>query len=128
MSQDALEENDFVHFLVDVGFLLDGLNNFLEILLLAEVFDAAEGEMRNKILSITLITNVIEGCQDCFLEIEEFLWGLLHAEPEHSRGITGAEDAGAIEVHSETLLIFKDFRDGVDYFGLVLRWSFANKF
>ena len=60
-AKDALEEDDFVHFLVNVCLLFDGLYNFLEILFLTKIFDAAEGEMRNEILSITLITNVIEG-------------------------------------------------------------------
>ena len=127
-TEDALEEDYFVHFLVDVGFLLDGLDHFLEILFLTEVFDATEGEMRHEILAVAKISDAVEGCQDCFFELEKFIGSLLHAEPEHSWGVAGAEDAGAVEVHSETLLIFKDFRDGFDDFRLVLRRSFANEF
>ena len=122
-----MEEYYFLHFLVNVGFLLDGLHHLLEILLLAEVFDATEGEMRHEILAIAKISDAVEGCQDCFFEVEKLLWCLLHAEPEHSRGVAGSEDAGAVEVHSKTLLIFKDFRDGFDDFRLVLRRRFANE-
>ena len=59
-AEDALEKDYFANFLMDVGFLLDGLDNFLEILLFAEVFDASEGEMRHEVLSIALIANIIE--------------------------------------------------------------------
>ena len=80
-SQDALEQYYFFHFLVDVGLLLDGLHHLLEILFLAEVFDAAEGQMRHKILSVTLITNAIEGGQHIFFEAQQLIGCLLHAEP-----------------------------------------------
>ena len=67
-AEDALEKNDFVNFLVDVGFLLDSLDHFLEILLLAEVFDSSEGEMRHKVLAVAKVADVVEGCQNFFFE------------------------------------------------------------
>lgn len=127
-AEDALEQYDFIDFLMDVSLLLDSLDDFLEILLLAEVFDAAEGEMRHEILSITLITNVVEGCQDIFFELQKFFGCLLHAEPKHTRGVTCAEDAGAVEVHRERVMIFNDFRHCLDDSRLVLRGCLANEF
>lgn len=126
-SQDALEQYYFFHFLVDVGLLFDSLHHLLEILFLAEVFYATKGEMRHEVLSIALIANVIKGCQDGFFEFQKLIGCVLHAEPEHTRGVAGTEDAGAVEVHGETLLILKDFRYRLDDFRLILRWSLANK-
>lgn len=80
-SQDALEQYYFFHFLVDVGLLLDGLDNLLEILFLAEVFYATKGQMRHKILSVTLITDAVECGQDIFFEAQQLIGCLLHAEP-----------------------------------------------
>ena len=126
-SEDALEEDDFVNFLVDVGFLFDGLDDLLEILFFTKIFYSSQSEMRDEVLSIALIANVIECGHNGFFEVKELLRCLLHAEPENAWGVAGAEDAGTVEVHGETLLIFKDFGDSINYFRLVLRWCFANE-
>ena len=80
-AEDALEKYDFIDILVDVRFLLDGLHHLLKILLLAEVFNAAEGEMRDEILPVAEVSDAVEGGEDVFFEAQELFRRLLHAEP-----------------------------------------------
>ena len=68
-AEDALEEDYFVHFLVDVGLLLNGLDNLLEILFFAKVFDSSQSEMRDEILAVAEVADVIESCQNFFFKI-----------------------------------------------------------
>ena len=107
--------------------MFDGLDNLLEILLLAEVFDTPEGEVRHEILPVAEVSDAVKGRQHRLFEFEELVGSLLHAEPEHPRGVACSEDAGTVEVDRETLLILKHFRDGLDNFRFILRWSFANE-
>ena len=84
---------------MDVGFLLYGLNHFLEILFLAEVFDAAKGDVGHKVLPVARKAYFIESVEGIFGQVEQLFGCLLHAEPQHPGSVAAPEDPSAVEVH-----------------------------
>ena len=106
---------------MEVSLLLDGVANLQEKLLVDQGLNATDGEMRHKILTVTEITQVIEGIQKVGFEVEQGLWLVVHAEPQHPRHIVAAKETRAVKVHGEGLVplghllaSFNDVGDVVD--------------
>lgn len=124
-SQDALEQYDFSHFLVDVGFLLYGLDHFLKVLLLAKLFDAAQGDMGHKVLTVAQEAYFVEGVEGVLSQVEQLFGCLLHAEPQHTRGIAATENSCAVEVHYKRMVTLQHLAHSLYDLRLVLRRRLA---
>lgn len=124
-SQDALEQYDFSHFLVDVGFLLYGLNHFLKVLLLAKLFDAAQGDMGHKVLTVAQEAYFVEGVEGVLSQVEQLFGCLLHAEPQHPGSVAAPEDPRAVEVHYKRMMTLQHLAHSLYDLRLVLRRCLA---
>ena len=124
-SQDALEKNDFGYLLADVGLLLYGLNHFLKVLLLAKLFDAAQGDMRYKVLTVAQEAYFVEGVEGVLGQVEQLFGCLLHAEPQHPGGVAAPEDPSAVEVHYKRMVTLQHLAHCFYDFRLVLRRRLA---
>ena len=125
--KEALERHDFVDLGVEVGLLLDALIHLLEKRLVDELFDAAEGEMRHKILAVAKVAEVVEGVENVGFKVVESLGFLIHAEPKDAGRVVGGKDACTIEVHGEGLVFLGHLTAGMDDFGDVLIGGVAHE-
>ena len=58
--QETLEIHQFLYVCMEISLLLDGVADLKKKLLVDQLFDAANGEMRNEILPVAKVAQIIE--------------------------------------------------------------------
>ena len=101
--QKTLEIHQLLHVGMEIGLLLDGLAHLQEKLLVDQLFDAANGEVRHKVLTVTEIAQVVKGVQKVGFEVKQGLGLIVHAEPKHTRHVVAAKKPRSVKVQSERL-------------------------
>lgn len=112
---------------VEVGLLLDALIDLLEEGFVDECLDAAHGEVRHEVLPVAEVAEAVEGGEEVLFEIVEGPGLVVHAEPEHPRRVVAAEDARAVEVHREGLVVFGHLLASLDDLGDVVVGGVADE-
>ena len=125
--QEALEIDEFLHVGMEVGLLLNGFADLQEKLLVDQLFDAANGEMRHKVLSVAKVAQIVKSVQKVGFEVKQGLRLVVHAEPEDTRHIVAATEARTVKVHGERLVFFGHLLAGLNDVGDVLRRCVADK-
>ena len=126
--QKALEIHQFLHIVMEVGFLLNGIANLEEKLLVDQLFDAANREMRHKILTVAEVALVVEGIEKIGVKVKQSLGLVVHAEPEHARHVVAAKESRAVEVECERLMLFGHLLASLDDGGDVVFGCLAQEF
>ena len=122
-----MEINKFLHVGVEIGLLLDAFAYLQEELLVDQLLDAANGEMRHEVLSVAEIAQIVESVQEVGFEVKQGLGLVVHAEPKNTRYIVAAEESRAVKVHGEGLVFFGHFLTGLDDVRDVLSRGVADK-
>lgn len=125
--QEALEVNQFLYVGVEVGLLLDAFADLQKELLVDQLLDAANGEVRHEVLAVAEVAQVVEGIQEVGFEVEQGLGLVVHAEPKDAGHVVAAEEPCAVEVHGEGLVFFRHFLTGLDDSWDVLSRGVADK-
>ena len=112
--QDALVIHQLFHVGMEVGLGLDAVVDLHEELLVDQRLDAAHGEVRHEVLAVAHVAQIVESVQEVVFEVEEGLWLVVHAEPEHTRYAVAAEESRAVEVHREGLVLPSHLFAGLD--------------
>ena len=126
--QEALEIHQFLHIGMEIGFLLDGIANLEEKLLVDQLFDAANREMWHEVLSVAEVAQVVESIEKVGFEVKQGLGLVAHAEPEHARHVVAAKESRAVEIERERLVFFCHLLASLDDSGDVVFGCFAQEF
>ncbi len=126
--QEALEIDEFLHVSMEIGFLLDAFTNLQEKLLVDQLLDAANGEVRHEVLTVAEVAQVIEGIQEVGFEVKQGLGLVVHAKPKDAGHVVAPEESGVVEIHSERLVFFGYFLASLNDSGDIFCRGIANKF
>ena len=107
--------------------MLDAFADLQEELFIDQLLDAANGEVRHKVLTVSEVAQVVEGILEIGFEVKQGLGLVVHAEPKDAGHVVAAEESRAVEVHGEGLVLFCYFLASLDNGWDVLCWGVADK-
>ena len=125
--QETLEIHQFLHVGMEIGLLLNGITNLEEKLLVDQLFDAANREMRHKILPVAEIAQVVESIEKVCFKVKQGLGLFVHAKPEHAWHVVAAKESCAVEIERERLVLFGHLLASLDDGRDVVFWCLAQK-
>ena len=109
-----MEIDQLLHIGMEIGLLLNGVIDLHEERFVDQLLDAAYGEMRHKILTVTKITQIIESVEQVSFKVKQSFGLVVHSQPKHPWRVVAAKESRSVEVHGERLMLFGHFLTSLD--------------